>query len=156
MTDTEDPEVVAIRERAERVMARRAKERAEGAAAEPAEGSKKKKKGRQWYHWVFDIGLFLLAAYLIKTRFFDKPPAPPAPAPAAAPAASASASASPRVLTAGSANVLEAPSASASVVEALPKDAPLEVLELSSVGFMKVKTPSGKTGWIPAAVVTTK
>jgi hypothetical protein len=151
MTDTEDPEVVAIRERAERVMARRAKERAEATAPEEGE-KKKKKKGRQWYHTVFDVCLFLLAAYLIKTKFFDKQAEPAAPAASA----SASPSAAPRVVTRASANLMESPSAAASVVEALPPSTPVEVLELSTAGFMKVKAPSGKTGFIPAASVQTK
>lgn len=150
MTEPEDPEVVAMRERAERVMARRAKERAE-VATDESEPKKKKKKGRQWYHWVFDTALFLLAAYLIKTRFFDKQPEPPAPA--AAP--SAPASAAPRVVTRASADLLEGPAPSAARVEALPPNTAVEVVELSSAGYMKVKTATGKVGWVPAGSVAT-
>ena len=90
MTEPEDPEVIAMRERAERVMAQRAAKRTESAPADEDEPKrKKKKKGKQWYEWVFDIALFAIAGYFIKTRFFDKQPEPPAPAPAAHASASA-------------------------------------------------------------------
>jgi len=153
MTEPEDPEVVAMRERADRVMAKRASKRAEAAAEEEAAPKKKKKGGKRWYEWVFDIALFAVAGYFIKTRFFDKQPEPPAP-PAAS--AHASASAVPSVVTRSSAPMRAAPAASDGVVDTLPPNTAVEVLELSPTGFVKVKTASGKEGWVAAGDVVTK
>ncbi len=152
MSEPEDPEVLAMRERAERVLAERAKKRAESPRDEEENAPKTKKKGRQWYHWVIDGALFLLLAYIIKTRFFDKPAEPPAP-PAAT--AKASASAAPNVVTRGSAELRANPAPSEAVIDTLPPNTVIEVLELSPAGFMKVKTASGKTGWVPATAVAT-
>jgi hypothetical protein len=150
MSEPEDPEVLAMRERAERVMAARAKKRDEAARAEEA-APPPKKAGRRWYQWVIDGALFVMVAYLIKTRFLDKQ-AEPAPTP---PAARASASAAPSVRTLASAEVRAAPATSESVVETVAPETALEVLELSSAGFIKVKTPSGKSGWVPVTAIAT-
>lgn len=150
MSDPEDPEVVAMRERAERVMARRAKERTETSQAADTE-QPKKAKGRRWYNWVIDGALFLAIAYMVKTRFLDKQPEPPAPTPAAR----ASSSAAPTAKTRASAEVRSAPGQPSDLLETLPPQAPVEVLELSNAGFLRVKTASGKVGWVAAASIAT-
>ena len=150
----DDAEVVAMRERAEKVAARRAKERAEGLRKDDdEEAPKKKSKKRRWYHNVIDAALVVLVIYMIKTRFFDKPKQPPqTPAPMAK--SSTAASASPGVMTKASADVFEGSVQPSAKLETLAPNTKVEVLELSNSGFMKVKTPSGKVGWIAAANVS--
>jgi hypothetical protein len=149
----EDAEVVAMRERAEKVAARRAKERAEGVRPEKDDEPKKKSKKRRWYHNVIDAVLIALVIYMVKTRFFDKPKEPE-PLPKGPSSPSASASAAPKVFTKASADVFENAQQPAAKLETLAPKTPVEVLELSNSGFMKVKTPSGKVGWIAAPNVS--
>ncbi len=154
----EDPEVVAMRERAEQVMARRAKERAEVKRASDEDAPPEKKTGRRWYNWVIDGLLFGVAAYMIYTRFLQKKPEPPP----ATPPTSVSASASPidaaqaSVVTRATTEVLEAPAPSSKIIETLPEKTRVEVLQLSPSGYLEVKTPSGKVGWVAASSVATQ
>lgn len=155
MTEPEDPEVVAMRERAERVMARRAQERAEAARAAPARDAEEapRKGGRRWYHWVIDGALVLFAIYFVKTRFFDKKPEAPtaqAPAPSSSVSGSAAASAATSVVTKASAEVRLGPGQPFAVAETVPPQTVVEVLEPPKNGFVKVKVPSGKTGFVAA------
>lgn len=143
-----------MRERAERVAQRRANERAAAPAVE--ESRAKPKKKRQWYHWVLDTALFLLVAYMVKTRFFDKPKEPaPLSKGATAPASSLPSSAA-SVVTRASADVLEAAASASPRVDTVAPNTALEVLEVSAAGFVKVKTPSGKSGWLPATAVISR
>jgi hypothetical protein len=162
MSEPEDPEVIAMRERAERVMARRAQERAEASRAAPAADAedKPRKGGRRWYHWVIDGALVVFAIYFVKTRFFDKKPAPAAPATVTTVAstsasASAAASAVPSVMTKSSAELRLGPGQPFAAVETVPPMTAVEVLEVSKEGFVKVKVPSGKTGWVPSDSIVT-
>ncbi|MBI2396067.1 MAG: SH3 domain-containing protein [Deltaproteobacteria bacterium] len=98
---------------------------------------------------MIDVALFAAVAYFVKVRFFDKEPEPPA----SKPAASAAPSAAPSVMTRASAEVRVDPSASAALIETVPPRVMVEVLELSNKGFVKVKTASGKTGWVAAQSV---
>lgn len=158
MTEPDDPEVLAMRERAERVAQRRANERATAPAVE--ESRAKPKKKRKWYHWVLDTALFLLVAYMVKTRFFDKPKEPaPLPKAATAPASSlppSGPSSAASVVTRASADVLEAAASASPRVDTVAPNTALEVLEVSPAGFVKVKTPSGKSGWLPATAVISR
>lgn len=139
-------------ERADGYLTKGAAERAKKRAAErAAEEAATAKKGRRWYHNVIDIALVAAVAYFVKVRFFDKEPEPPPPA--SKPAASAVASAAPSVMTRSSAEVRVDTSPSAALVETLPPRVMVEVLELSNKGFVKVKTASGKTGWVGASTV---
>lgn len=153
MADSDDDaEVVAMRERAEKVAARRAKERAEGLRPEADDdtGKKKKSKKRRWYHNVIDAALVVLVIYMVKTRFFDKPKEPaPLPKASVTPVA-------PSVRTKASADVFENSQQPSAKLESLAPNTPVEVLELSNSGFMKVKTPSGKIGWVAAANVASQ
>jgi sRNA-binding protein len=163
MSEPEDPEVLAMRERAERVMARRAQERAEASRAAPAADAEEKprKGGRRWYHWVIDGALVVFAIYFVKTRFFDKKPeaSPPAqvtaPKPSASTSASAAASAVPSVMTKSSAELRLGPGQPFAAVETVPPNTAVEVLEISKEGFVKVKVPSGKSGWVPSDSIVT-
>ncbi|MGZ3456634.1 MAG: SH3 domain-containing protein, partial [Polyangiales bacterium] len=117
---------------------------------------KAKKGGRRWYHWVFDGALLAFAVYFVKVRFFSKEPeAPAAKAPVASVSASASASAAPSVMTKASAEVRLGPGQPFAVVETVPPNTAVEVLEVSTGGFVKIKVPSGKTGWVPSDSIVT-
>jgi uncharacterized protein YgiM (DUF1202 family) len=39
-------------------------------------------------------------------------------------------------------------------VESIPPNTRVEVLEVSSAGFVKVSTPTGKSGWVPSDSIT--
>lgn len=150
-TEGEERALAAVRERAERAAVRRP-----GAKKEEEAPAKKEKDGpRRWYHWVIDALLFGALAYLIYTRFIAKQPAPQQPAPAGS--ASASASASPRAsgVFVGPAEVRANAGLLFATVETLTAPTRVEVLTAPSAGWVKVKLPSGKEGFVPVDAIRT-
>lgn len=151
--EKDDEQAVAeMRERADKAIAKRA---AAKAAAAGTEDDEKKKKGkRRWYHNVIDVALVAAAAYLIKVRFFSKEPEAPAPSPSASTSQTVSAAPSaPGITTRASAEVRGGAGPMFGAVETLPPGAALELLEAPANGYVKVKTPSGKTGYLPVEAV---
>jgi len=158
MAEEKDDEQVAaeMRERADKVLARRAAARAAGKSEASEDDSKKKgKKERRWYHWLIDIALFGMAAYLIWVRFIRKDPNQQ-PMPASSSSASSSASAGPSA--SGSSKPIMAKAATEvragaglafGPIETLAAPTPVELLEAPANGWVKIKTPSGKTGFVP-------
>jgi hypothetical protein len=152
-----EDDIVKIREHADKVLARRAAARAAGKAdagdAGDESDSKKKKKPRAWWSYLIDVALFAAAAYMIKVRFFTKEPEAPAPAPAASQSASV-ATAAPSILTKAASEMRAGPGYHFGTVEALTAKTSVEVLEAPAAGWVKVKVPSGKTGFVPVETIS--
>lgn len=123
------------------------------------QAKKQQKNKRQWYHWVIDITLFGLTAYLIWTRFIapkqnmvpaDQPPPPqstssaPAPAPSALP---------PRVLV-NPTRLLQGPGYQFAVIENLSAPVRAEALESPQNGWIKVRIAPNKIGWVTVDAVS--
>jgi hypothetical protein len=135
---------------------RRAAERA--AASLKADQSRKQgSKKRRWYHWVIDITLIAVSAYLIKTRFFPNkddqpPPAPSSSAAAAAPRPSGSA-AHPRVVV-NPTRMLQGPGYHFAPVEALSAAVRAELLEPPQGAWVHVRVGHEREGWVPLEAVS--
>ncbi len=120
---------------------------------------KQQKNKRQWYHWVIDITLFGLTAYLIWTRFIapkqkmvpaDQPPPPQSTSSAPAPAPSALA---PRVLV-NPTRLLQGPGYQFAVIESLSAPVHAEVLESPQGGWIKIRIAPNKIGWVTVDAVS--
>jgi hypothetical protein len=149
-TEGEERALAAVRERAEKAAVRRP-----GAKKDEDEDKRPPKDDRRrWYHWVIDAFLFGALAYLVYTRFIQKQPSAPTETP---PASSASASASARAtgVFVGPAEVRANAGMLFATVETLSAPTRVEVLSAPSAGWVKIKLPSGKEGFVSVDAIKT-
>ena len=150
----EEPTAEEIRDRAEKARARRAAERAARKADEAkVEEKAESKKKRRWWNWVIDAALIGASVYLIKARFFSKEEQPaPSPKPSVT-AAAASASLAPAVSLKAGTELRGGAGPMFASVETIATPTTFETLEAPAAGWVKVKVPSGKIGWVPVDAI---
>ena len=151
MTD-EEPTADEMRERAEKARAKRAAERAARKADEAkVEEKAQTKKKRQWWSYLIDVALIGASAYLIWARFLRKEAPPDAPPPKPSTSISASV-AQTKVLKAGT-DVRAGAGPMFASLETIGAPTPFDPLEAPAAGWVKVKVPSGKVGWVPVDAI---
>jgi cytoskeletal protein RodZ len=150
MTDDDlTPEQIA--ERAEKARQKRAAERAARKAEEvAAEKKKDEKKEKRWYSYLIDVALVAAAAYLIWARFLRKEDQPP---PSPRPTVSASGSAAQTIGLKSGTDLRAGAGPMFAIVETLAAPSSFEQVEGPTAGWMKVKLPSGKVGWVASDAI---
>ncbi|MEO7096434.1 MAG: SH3 domain-containing protein [Polyangiales bacterium] len=150
----EEPTAEEMRERADRARAKRAAERAARKADETKAEEKKDAKGkRKWWNWLIDAVLIGASAYLIWARFIRKDPQQDAPSPKPSTSVSASAFAPPTIALLAGTEVRAGAGPMFASIETVSTPSTFEKLEGPTAGWVKVKVPSGKIGWVPLEAI---
>jgi cytoskeletal protein RodZ len=147
----EEPTAEEMRERADKAREKRAAERAARKAEEAAAEKKKdEKKPKKWWSYLIHVALVAVSAYLIWARFIRKEPEQ---APEPKPSVSASASVAPTIGLAAGTELRAGAGPMFAAVDTVASATTFEKVEGPNAGWMKVKVPSGKIGWVPMEAI---